>query len=118
MHLDPRIGMLNNGKFYCFPNGNGKPEFMGTLEEVETALGIPSTLTTPAVLAENAPANRLWSVTLAFQYPAWDEINGIEYPDIEASGKAEANAIARRLAYNDGHLCGGKGRVNFNAIEQ
>ena len=22
MQLDPRIGMLNSGKFYCFPNGH------------------------------------------------------------------------------------------------
>lgn len=118
MRLDPRIGMLNSGKFYCFPNGNGKPEFMGTLEEVEAALGLPSTMATPAVLAVKAPANRLWNVNLTFQYPAWDEKNGIEYRDIEAVGKGEANAIARRRAYDDGHLCGGKGRATFTATER
>lgn len=116
MPLDSRIGMMNSGKFYCFPEGNGKPEFIGTLEEVEAALGIR-----PAVIAPVAPTklvDRLWRVKLTFQYPAWDEVNGIEYLDILASRKAEANAIARRRASNDGHLCGGKGRAIFSATEQ
>ena len=38
--LDPRIGMLSSGKFYCFPGGNGKHEFVGSLEEVEEKLGL------------------------------------------------------------------------------
>lgn len=118
MALDPRIGMLNSGKFYCFPNGNGKPELMGTLEEVEVALGIRSAITVPAVLAHPAKNERLWTVMLTFQYPAWDETEGIQYQDIRATGKAEANAIARRRASNDGHLCGGKGRATFTAAEQ
>lgn len=118
MRLDPRIGTLNSGKFYCFPNGNGQPEFMGTREEVEAALGLPSTPVAPAVLAEAAPVSRLWSVKLTFQHPAWDEVNGIEHQDISASGKAKANAIARRRASDDGHLCGGKGRATFTATEQ
>jgi hypothetical protein len=60
---------------------------------------------------------RLWSVTMRFQFPAWDEVNGITYSDIYASGKAKANAIARRQAWDDGHLCGHKGRVTFTATE-
>jgi len=40
MNHDPRIGKLNSGKFYCFQDGHGKPEFIGSLEEVEVALGL------------------------------------------------------------------------------
>lgn len=38
--LDPRIGVLNSGRFYCFPRGYSAPELIGTLEEVEAALGL------------------------------------------------------------------------------
>ncbi|OBY20754.1 hypothetical protein A8O37_25525 [Pseudomonas aeruginosa] len=51
-------------------------------------------------------------------YPAWDEGDGIRYPDIVAESKSEANRIARRQADQDGHLAGGKGHVTFTAVEQ
>jgi hypothetical protein len=116
MMLDPRIGKLNSGLFYCYPKGHGKPELTGTLEEVEAALGLcPATVITPEAVAKDA---RMWSVTMRFQYPSWDEIDGIVYRDIRAESKAEANARARRMAADDGHLHGGKGRVTFSATEQ
>lgn len=116
MNLDPRIGKLNSGKFYCFPNGNGKPELIGTLEEVEIALGLrPAVVATPEKIAK---ADTVWTVTLRFQFPAWDEVDGLVYEDVRAASKAEANAIARRMADNDGHLGGGKGRATFTATEQ
>lgn len=59
---------------------------------------------------------REYTVTMRFQYPAWDEKDGIQYP-IRAASKSDACAAARRQAYNDGHLCGGKGRVTFSAKE-
>lgn len=59
-----------------------------------------------------------WDVRLTFQYPAWDEHDGLWYPSIEANSKSEANAIARRQADIDGHLCGGKGRVSFKAFAE
>jgi len=40
MHLDPRIGVLNSGRYYAFVDGYNKPEFVGSLEEVELRLGI------------------------------------------------------------------------------
>lgn len=121
MSLDPRIGMLNSGKFYCFPDGHGKPEFIGTLEEVEIALGLRPAV--PQEVPVDTPekktkAVQMWTVTLRFQYPAWDEVDGIVYQDIAAVSKAEANAIVRRMADNDGHVCGGKGRITFTATEQ
>jgi hypothetical protein len=118
MDLDPRIGVLNSGKYYCFPHGNGKPELVGSIEEVEVALGLRPASQAPIALTLTPSNNRLWNVTLKFQYPSWDEVGGIEYQDIVASGKAEANSIVRRRASNDGHLAGGKGRATFTAIEQ
>lgn len=56
----------------------------------------------------------LYTVTLRYQFPAWDEKEGIPF-EVNASSKAEAVAIARRQAERDGHLGGGKGRVTFKA---
>jgi len=39
-NLDPRIGKLNSGKFYAFAHGYDKEATIGTLEEVECALGL------------------------------------------------------------------------------
>jgi len=59
-----------------------------------------------------------YTVTLRFQYPAWDEMDGIEFEEIRASTKKDAIAIAKRRAERDGHLdTAGKGRASFKAIE-
>ncbi|WP_087865707.1 hypothetical protein [Comamonas thiooxydans] len=112
--LDPRIGMLNSGKFYAYVQGNGKPETVGTLEEVERALGVFKEQT-PAP----APANRLktFDVVMRFASPAWDEVDGLCYPGIVAEGKAQANQLARKQAERDGHAIGGRGRYTFTATE-
>lgn len=57
-----------------------------------------------------------FTVTMRFQFPAWDEKDGIAF-ELQAKSKAEAIKHARRLADHDGHLCGGKGRVSFKATE-
>ena len=59
----------------------------------------------------------LWNVRLTFQYPAWDEKEGITYEAIQASCASMANFRARNRARNDGHLCGGKGRVTFKTTK-
>ena len=49
--MDRRIGILVNGGkaiYYAFLHGYHKPEFRGTLEEVERALGIEPTPPAPA----------------------------------------------------------------------
>lgn len=114
VHLDPRIGCLNGGRFYAYINGYANPPTIGTLSEIESALGVP-----PTTLAPMPPrvADRTWSVTMRFEHPAWDEIDGIEYTDIIASSKAEANQIARKRAQSDGHTGSGKGRYFFSAKE-
>ncbi len=109
-HLDPRIGMLTSGKFYAFAHGYDKPETVGTLEEVEAALGFRK----PA-----KQTKKIWNVKLTFQYPAWDEVDGIDFPFIHAASKSEANRKARRQAEKDGHIpCKGKGFSTFTAVEQ
>lgn len=54
-------------------------------------------------------------VTLRFQFPAWDEVDGITY-EIGAPSKAKAIEYARQDARRDGHLpATGKGRASFSA---
>lgn len=115
--MHPSIGQLNGGKFYSYLNGYGSEPFFGTLEEVEVAMGLrPQPALSPAAPAESK--RKCFDVTMRFQYPAWNEAKGIVYRSIEADSKSEANAMARRMADQDGHLAGGKGRVTFSACEQ
>ena len=63
MLLDPRIGKLNSGLYYCYPEGHGKPELTGTLEEIEAALGLcPATVVAPEVVAKGARILRVHDV--------------------------------------------------------
>lgn len=59
-----------------------------------------------------------YDVTISFQYPAWDEKDGITYRDIDAATKAEAIARVRRQANRDGHIPAvGKGRATLKAVK-
>lgn len=119
MALDPRIGILNSGKYYAFVNGYDQPEFTGTLEEVEIALGIrePALSVAPkAALVSEGPKLKKYNVHMTFQYPAWNEKDGYWYDGIIARNKREANKRARSMADDDGHTCGN--RVWFKAYEQ
>lgn len=111
--IDPRIGKLNSGQFYAFVNGYDNPEFRGTLEEVEAALGLRA----HPVKVDRVDAGGFYMVTLRFQFPAWDEVDGIVYTDISARSKSDAIRIARESVRNDGHTGGGKGRYWFIAEE-
>lgn len=103
--------MLNSGHFYAFANGYDQQAVCGTLHEVESALGLGSSLSVAS------PITKTWNVRMRFQYPAWDEMDGLCYSEIRATSKSGANAAARRRASVDGHLSGGKGRVTFTAVE-
>jgi hypothetical protein len=59
---------------------------------------------------------KTYTVTLRFQFPAWDEREGIPF-EVTARTKADAIKQARRQADYGGHLCGGHGRVSFKAVE-
>jgi hypothetical protein len=69
---------------------------------------------------QQPPTNRSmknYIVTIRFQFPAWDEKNGLPY-EVTASTKAEAIKEVRRLAARDGHTgIGGKGKASFKAEE-
>ena len=112
--LDPRIGVLSSGRFYVFALGYDKPETIGTLAEVEAALGLRSE---PVAFQGKKKALQSWEVTMRFAFPAWDEIDGIPYTDIAADSKSSAIKVARRLAKSDGHACGGRGRYWFTAMK-
>ncbi|KVT01113.1 hypothetical protein [Burkholderia ubonensis] len=114
--LDSRIGMLNSGKFYAFVNGYDKPETIGTLEEVETALGLRRA--TNVRRARRSPRGqpfKTYNVHMTFEFPAWDEVDGYWYDGIAARSKSEANKKARDRADADGHTVGK--RVWFKATE-
>jgi len=65
---------------------------------------------------EKTSDSRRYTVTLRFQYPAWDEKDGINYEFI-AYNKREANAKARKEAERDGHIGKNRGKYWFTAIE-
>lgn len=115
-HIDPRIGALGSGKFYAFTNGYDKPETIGTLREVELALGIHAA-SESKVQDKRDQEVKAFDVVMRFQYPAWDEMDGISFTGIQAVSKAEAIKYARREAERDGHATTGKGRYTFTATE-
>lgn len=110
--LDPRIGMLGNGRFYAFAHGYGRPETVGTRVEVESALGIRTEVA-------ECPKSKLvsWDVTMRFAHPAWDEVDGILYAGVVAACKSDAVKDARKQAEKDGHACRGRGHYWFTAVE-
>lgn len=108
--LDPRIGLLASGQAYAFVNGYHQEPVRGSLQQVKAALRRRDSARQPKPV-------RQWNVRLRFEYPAWDETDGILFEGIRARTKAEANADARSQASRDGHLHGGKGRVWFSAVE-
>lgn len=111
--MDARIGVLNSGKFYAFDKGYDVEPTIGTLEQVETALGLRAA---PPVVVKESAAFKIFNVLVTLEHPAWDEIAGLEYPDIRARCKSEANKIVRRKAHDDGHTVGR--RAWFTATEQ
>jgi hypothetical protein len=58
-----------------------------------------------------------YTVRQTFQYPAWNEVNGIPYT-VEASSKSEAIRKARREAERCGHDGTQKGRRTFKVIAE
>lgn len=120
--MHPAVGELSNGKFYAHVNGYDEEPFMGTLEEVEVAMGLRTPLEPAPADEELAPAEpstqqKRFDVTMRFQYPAWDEVDGVLYQGIVADTKREANDVARTLASSNDLLGWGKGRVTFTAQE-
>lgn len=121
--MHPAIGQLSNGKFYAYIKGHENEPFMGTLEEVEVAMGLrappePAPADGEVTPAEPATQRKTFDVTMRFQYPAWDEVEGVHYQGIIAATKREANDEARAMACSNDLLGWGKGRVTFTAVER
>jgi hypothetical protein len=115
--------MFGKGQFYCYPNASYSVEpFSGTLVGCEIALGLKPTqrdeVSTDSVICVGSVEVTMFTVTLRFQHPAWDEAEGIPYRDIAADSKQEANELARDRATADGHLGTSKGRYWFSAEQQ
>jgi hypothetical protein len=109
--MDSRIGQLNSGKYYAYINGYNQEPLFGSLVEVEAALGIKTANKTEI----ETSALLTYTVTLRYEYPAWDEVNGINYSGIEAKCKSDAIKTARKKAETCGHCQKGKGRYWFAA---
>lgn len=99
MSLDPRIGMLNSGKFYAFVHGYDKPECMGTLAEVEIALGLrPAPDGNPLPAKKKKSGIRLYQVTvtpLIVTY-AGSQVFGQYTVEVYATNATEAITKARQ----------------------
>lgn len=121
--MHPSIGQLSNGQFYAYVNGNDAEPFMGTLEQVEVAMGLraplePAPADEKVMPDEPTPQRKTFNVTMRFQHPAWDEVDGVLFEGIVADTKREANEEARRMANSNDLLGWGKGRVTFTAEEK
>lgn len=115
---DPRIGVLVRGpnKFVYYAAIDGGFPERSTPEEILALLNGDEAPQTPvANAAKPAVAFDTYDVVMRFQYPAWDEVDGIPYPGISARSKSEAIETARGYAQRDGHAIGGKGRYWFTA---
>lgn len=100
--MDARIGILmREGQtvYYAFPDGYNKPAFEGLLVEVEQRLGLRAHGTAASCSKSTVRGSdvKQWVVTMRFEYPAWDEKDGIVYQGIPARTRSEANRAAKRL---------------------
>ena len=119
--LDPRIGQMNGPRYYAYAQGYEAPPVVGTLAQVHEALGLAWVEHERAQDEEASPKPMpelsRWRVTMRFQWPAWDEADGIVYQDILAESKSAAIRSVRKLAASDGHAIGGRGRYWFSAAK-
>jgi hypothetical protein len=94
MNLDPRIGTLNSGKCYAYVNGYAAEPVVGSLEEVELALGLRK----PVAAAKPARTVRTFVVTVTPGVTSW---NVQEY-EVRVNARDRNEAMRRaRAEYND-----------------
>lgn len=116
--MNAQIGQLirnGNAVFYAHI-GTERTYTEGTVEQLEAALEGKEIPVAPKAAAKEE-ASKEYNVRLTFQYPAWDEKEGILYTGILAKSKAQAIEQARKMAFNDGHTSRGNGRVTFKTEE-
>ena len=90
-NLDPRIGTLNSGKFYAFANGYDQPETVGTLAEVEAALGLRAA---PAKARKTALV-RTYTVTATLKFAYYTSAGLTSGYEVEVVAKNKAEAISK-----------------------
>jgi hypothetical protein len=92
--LDPRIGILANGTYCCFANGYNQPETIGTLAEVQAALGIGKAAPT----GPQRPTPRTYSVTVtpAITIYAGTNTFGQYTVQVQASTRSQAISLVRQ----------------------
>lgn len=66
--LDPRIGALSSGRFYCFPDGYAAPVFEGSRAEVEQRLQITPASPASSSARPAALPSRAYVVTVRPRY--------------------------------------------------
>ena len=98
--MDSRIGKLNSGTYYAYVNGYNQEPVMGTLEDVEIALGLRQKATVTAQKAENV---KTYVVRIVSKYPSYNE--PAEGSDWECVARNVNDAIkqARKMMSDGGH---------------
>lgn len=95
--LDPRIGMLNGGRFYAFLDGYDKPETTGPLEEIQRALaalddGRP--VTALVVVAKPVRALRDFAVTITPRVTTYSGSSTIGEHTVTITARTAAEAVS------------------------
>lgn len=110
---------MDSGRYCAYSQGYDKDPVMGSLQDVQAALGQsvpPSPRTTKSLEASKTQGMSTFNVTLTFQHPAWDEREGLLYEGIVAASKTEANRKVRAMAASYGHTyC--RGRIYLKATK-
>jgi hypothetical protein len=89
--MDQRIGQLNSGKFYAYPNGYNHAAVVGTLVEVEVALG----------LRKAAKKSRRYVVTVTPK--TIFHFNQVDTVEVDATDACEAVEKARAMCQVSRH---------------
>jgi hypothetical protein len=87
--MDARIGVLSTGKFYAFAHGYCAPETVGTLAQVEIALG----LRTKVSMAKNPV--RSFNVTVTPKSMTWCGATALGEYVVVIDASTAANAITK-----------------------
>lgn len=112
--MDPRIKRLEGGKFYTYVGGCPNA-VIGTLRDVEDALGLPCS---PEVSAKALPADKLYTVRITFQHSTGGSGGNLKYEGIKAGCEIEAYSNARLKAIQDGYRSKLNGFSSFSATPQ
>lgn len=113
--LDPRIRPLLNDKYYAYTGPGASDIAVGTMEQVETALGIRRPM---PVQKKEGKKQSVYTVTIEIQNPAKDAPKQVKYQGITAGSKRDAINQAQRQAETDGILKMENGCIVFSAQKQ